>query len=213
MHIITSRFFARVEDTRGPAWARGPQVSDAQRCQAEHRLSTPAFETTNVAAGMLAMLPSLARRAAIRTPAAVPAFRPAAAVACSWRSQGFSHSANTLRSPGSATSAAVQGRHVIGALVQNEQGVLAGVANLFAGRGYNIDSLVVGRTEIPELSRITIVVTGADDSINQVRSLARHRHTFVVGTHLTAWHADREAAARCDAGGDGRCCDAGQGHC
>jgi acetolactate synthase-1/3 small subunit len=64
------------------------------------------------------------------------------------------------------------GRHVIGALVQNEQGVLAGVANLFAGRGYNIDSLVVGRTEIPELSRITIVVVGNHDvaSINQVKS-------------------------------------------
>ena len=51
-------------------------------------------------------------------------------------------------------------RHVIAALVTNEPGVLANVAGMFAARGFNIDSLVVGRTENPELSRMTIVVTG-----------------------------------------------------
>ena len=51
------------------------------------------------------------------------------------------------------TTAAAAGKHVIAALVQNESGVLAGVSNMFAGRGYNIDSLVVGRTEIEDLSR------------------------------------------------------------
>jgi acetolactate synthase-1/3 small subunit len=50
-------------------------------------------------------------------------------------------------------------RHVISALVMNEPGVLANVAGMFAARGFNIDSLVVGRTENPELSRMTIVVT------------------------------------------------------
>src|SRR5918911_1667099 len=48
-------------------------------------------------------------------------------------------------------------RHVISALVMNEPGVLANVANLFSARGFNIDSLVVGRTENPELSRMTVV--------------------------------------------------------
>ena len=43
-------------------------------------------------------------------------------------------------------------RHVISAIVMNEPGVLANVANLFCGGGFNIDSLVVGRTENPELS-------------------------------------------------------------
>ncbi len=60
-------------------------------------------------------------------------------------------------------------RHVIAALVTNEPGVLAQVAGMFAARGFNIDSLVVGRTENPELSRMTIVVNGSDAVMEQVR--------------------------------------------
>lgn len=60
-------------------------------------------------------------------------------------------------------------RHVIAALVINEPGVLANVASMFAARGFNIDSLVVGRTENPELSRMTIVVNGDSAVLEQVR--------------------------------------------
>jgi acetolactate synthase-1/3 small subunit len=60
-------------------------------------------------------------------------------------------------------------RHVIAALVTNEPGVLANVAGMFAARGFNIDSLVVGRTENAELSRMTIVVTGDSGVLEQVR--------------------------------------------
>lgn len=60
-------------------------------------------------------------------------------------------------------------KHVISALVQNQPGVLAHVAGMFAARGFNIDSLVVGRTEDPELSRMTIVVVGDDRVLEQVR--------------------------------------------
>ncbi len=60
-------------------------------------------------------------------------------------------------------------RHVIAALVTNEPGVLAQVAGMFAARGFNIDSLVVGRTETPELSRMTIVVNGDSSVLEQVR--------------------------------------------
>ncbi|MEM0914368.1 MAG: acetolactate synthase small subunit [Planctomycetota bacterium] len=60
-------------------------------------------------------------------------------------------------------------RHVIAALVTNEPGVLAQVAGMFAARGFNIDSLVVGRTETPELSRMTIVVPGDSATLEQVR--------------------------------------------
>ena len=60
-------------------------------------------------------------------------------------------------------------RHVISALVQNQPGVLAQVAGMFAARGFNIDSLVVGRTESPELSRMTIVAVGDDRTLEQVR--------------------------------------------
>jgi acetolactate synthase I/III small subunit len=60
-------------------------------------------------------------------------------------------------------------RHVISALVINEPGVLANVANMFSARGFNIDSLVVGRTEDPNLSRMTIVVNADDNTLDQVR--------------------------------------------
>lgn len=60
-------------------------------------------------------------------------------------------------------------RHVITALVMNEPGVLANVAGMFAERGFNIDSLVVGRTESTELSRMTIVVEGDEQIVDQVR--------------------------------------------
>ena len=60
-------------------------------------------------------------------------------------------------------------RHVISALVENQPGVLAHVAGMFAARGFNIDSLVVGRTEDPTLSRMTIVVVGDDRVLEQVR--------------------------------------------
>ena len=59
-------------------------------------------------------------------------------------------------------------RHVISALVMNEPGVLANVAGMFAARGFNIDSLVVGRTESREVSRMTVVVDGDPNVIDQI---------------------------------------------
>ena len=53
--------------------------------------------------------------------------------------------------------------------VMNEPGVLANVAGMFAARGFNIDSLVVGRTEKPELSRMTVVVDADENTLDQVR--------------------------------------------
>jgi acetolactate synthase-1/3 small subunit len=49
-------------------------------------------------------------------------------------------------------------RHTLSVLVENKPGVLARVAGLFSRRGFNIDSLAVGPTEHPEISRMTIVV-------------------------------------------------------
>jgi len=60
-------------------------------------------------------------------------------------------------------------KHVITALVINKPGVLAHVASMFAARGFNIDSLVVGRTEDANLSRMTIVVLGDYRTLEQVR--------------------------------------------
>ncbi len=60
-------------------------------------------------------------------------------------------------------------RHVLSALVQNVPGVLSHVSGMLASRGYNIDSLAVGETEKPELSRMTFVVVGDDQVLDQVR--------------------------------------------
>jgi acetolactate synthase I/III small subunit len=59
-------------------------------------------------------------------------------------------------------------RHVLSALVQNVPGVLAHVSGMLASRGYNIDSLAVGATEDPVLSRMTFVVVGDDRVLEQV---------------------------------------------
>lgn len=60
-------------------------------------------------------------------------------------------------------------RHVLSALVQNQPGVLAQVSGMLASRGFNIDSLAVGATENAQLSRMTFVVQGDDNTLDQVR--------------------------------------------
>lgn len=60
-------------------------------------------------------------------------------------------------------------RHVLSALVHNQPGVLAHVSGMLASRGFNIDSLAVGETEDPNLSRMTFVVRGDDAELEQVR--------------------------------------------
>ncbi|KAI0743886.1 acetolactate synthase [Daedaleopsis nitida] len=60
-------------------------------------------------------------------------------------------------------------KHVLNCLVQNEPGVLSRVSGILAGRGFNIDSLVVCRTEIRDLSRMCIILRGQDGVVEQAR--------------------------------------------
>ncbi|GAC1336234.1 MAG: acetolactate synthase small subunit [Isosphaeraceae bacterium] len=60
-------------------------------------------------------------------------------------------------------------RHVLSALVQNQPGVLAHISDMLSSRGFNIDSLAVGETEDPRLSRMTFVVKGDDRVLEQAR--------------------------------------------
>src|SRR5437660_1259399 len=60
-------------------------------------------------------------------------------------------------------------RHVLSALVQNQPGVLAHISGMLASRAFNIDSLAVGETDVPDLSRMTFVVHGDDAELEQVR--------------------------------------------
>src|ERR671915_781658 len=59
-------------------------------------------------------------------------------------------------------------KHILALLVENKPGVLARIAGLFSRRGFNIDTLTVGPTEDPNISRITLTVDGALHPIDQV---------------------------------------------
>ena len=61
------------------------------------------------------------------------------------------------------------GKLIISVLVENKVGVLSRITGLFSGRGFNIESLAVGETENVDISRMTIVVSGDDSILEQVR--------------------------------------------
>ena len=60
-------------------------------------------------------------------------------------------------------------KHIISVLVRDSPGVLAKIAGLFSRRGFNIESLAVGHTEVEGISRMTIVVTGDDYMLEQIK--------------------------------------------
>jgi acetolactate synthase I/III small subunit len=76
-------------------------------------------------------------------------------------------------------------RHTISVLVENKFGVLARVASLFSAKGYNIESLSVGETNDPEVSRMTIVVTGEDTVIEQIIKQLRRLIDVIKVSDLT----------------------------
>jgi len=84
-------------------------------------------------------------------------------------------------------------RHVLSALVQNVPGVLSHVSGMLASRGYNIDSLAVGETENPELSRMTFVVVGDDRVLDQVRKQLEKLVTVVTVEDISSQdHVERD---------------------
>jgi acetolactate synthase I/III small subunit len=84
-------------------------------------------------------------------------------------------------------------RHVISALVQNVPGVLSHISGMLASRGYNIDSLAVGETENPNLSRMTFVVVGDDHVLEQVRKQLEKIVTVVRVDDISAQeHVERD---------------------
>jgi acetolactate synthase-1/3 small subunit len=60
-------------------------------------------------------------------------------------------------------------KHTLVALVEDKPGVLTRIASLFRRRGFNIESIVVGRSEQPHLSRMTIVISGSTAMVEQLR--------------------------------------------
>ncbi len=84
-------------------------------------------------------------------------------------------------------------RHTISVLVENKFGVLTRVAGLFSGRGYNIDSLNVAPTHDATLSRMTIVTSGDDATVEQiVKQLNKLVDTVKVIQYPQGDYIDRE---------------------
>jgi acetolactate synthase-1/3 small subunit len=84
-------------------------------------------------------------------------------------------------------------RHVISALVQNVPGVLSHISGMLASRGYNIDSLAVGETETPKLSRMTFVVVGDEKVREQVLQQLQKIVTVVKAEDITdKEHVERD---------------------
>ncbi len=76
-------------------------------------------------------------------------------------------------------------RYTLGILVNNHPGVLSRVVGLFSRRGYNIDSLSVGETETTEISRITIVVTGDRQIVEQIEKQVEKLHDVIKVVELS----------------------------
>jgi len=84
-------------------------------------------------------------------------------------------------------------KHTISILVENHFGVLARVSGLFSARGYNIDSLCVAETEDPAVSRMTVVVRGDDQVLEQiVKQLNKLVDTIEVIDLTREDHVERE---------------------
>ncbi|MCX7765871.1 MAG: acetolactate synthase small subunit [Candidatus Sumerlaeia bacterium] len=84
-------------------------------------------------------------------------------------------------------------QHIISVLVENKFGVLAHIAGLFSSRGFNIDSLTVGETQDPTVSRMTIVVTGDDRTLEQVEKQLNKLIDVIKVQDLTQEkHVERE---------------------
>jgi acetolactate synthase-1/3 small subunit len=76
-------------------------------------------------------------------------------------------------------------RHIITALVDNEPGVLARVVGLISGRGYNIETLNVGPTQDPTISRMTMQIPGDDHVLEQITKQLNKQVDIIKVTDLT----------------------------
>ena len=88
---------------------------------------------------------------------------------------------------------AVEMKHIISILLENESGALSRVAGLFSARAYNIESLTVAPTDDPSLSRMTLVTTGTDEIVEQVCKQLNKLIDVVKLVNLTEdAHVERE---------------------
>jgi len=86
-------------------------------------------------------------------------------------------------------------RHTLSIMVENRFGELSRIVGLFSARGYNIESLTVAETLDPKVSRMTLVTTGNDETINQITRQLDKQVRVLEATDMTGFsHIEREMA-------------------
>jgi acetolactate synthase-1/3 small subunit len=86
-------------------------------------------------------------------------------------------------------------RHTLSILVENRSGELARIVGLFSARGYNIESLTVAETLDPQISRVTLVTSGDDQTVEQITKQLNKQIRVLSVTDLTMFdHIEREMA-------------------
>lgn len=86
-------------------------------------------------------------------------------------------------------------RHTVSALVENQSGVLSRVAGLFTRRGFNIESVAVGVTGSPEISRMTFLVDGDDATVEQlIKQVSKLPNVIEIRQLASGEHITRELA-------------------
>ena len=86
-------------------------------------------------------------------------------------------------------------KHTISVLVENHFGAFDRIATMFSGKGFNLQSISIGETEIPDISRMTVVTEGDNQILDQiVKQLDRLIDTIKVVDLTTAYHVQRELA-------------------
>ena len=81
-------------------------------------------------------------------------------------------------------------KHTLSILLQNEAGALVRVAGLFSARGFNIDSLTVAATQDPAVSRLTLVMQGAEGAVDQLIKQTRKLVDVIEVSHPETHRAD-----------------------
>ena len=86
-------------------------------------------------------------------------------------------------------------KHTISVLVENHFGAFDRIATLFSGKGFNLRSISIGETEIPDISRMTVVTEGDNQILDQiVKQLDRLIDTIKVIDLTSSYHVERELA-------------------
>jgi acetolactate synthase I/III small subunit len=86
-------------------------------------------------------------------------------------------------------------KHTISVLVENRFGAFDRIATMFSGKGFNLRSISIGETEIPDISRMTVVTEGDNQILDQiVKQLDRLIDTIKVVDLTSAYHVERELA-------------------